>query len=1346
MNRGILVLISLLLGTYILASSVVAAQEASLYAKQDSWQQTMLATRANYQAWRAGRPGLDGLQFGPWNTTEPQAGALDASSFPEQGVDFDARSEDGKRLWLRRNEFADGVPNVMTCPDQTATYIARVITAAAPVTLQVGLGSDDGLKVWLNGSLLLTSDTPRGVVPDNNVLDLPLQTGENILLLRVYNIGGGCGFYFAPAGDQAAPLWNQIKSDFPAECGRMERDLNGESPIAWLSLPNPEKLERNLISRILGDRADADTGLGGELKKLADNADASPQRLDLYLRACAASDGRDRLNRINVEALRRAVNHLSVAHPDAYTKGADYLARLDAIIAQLPALDEGVNNADAAALAVVDTLVALQREALLANPLLDFDQVLLIRRNEALLGLPQNWQGNCSLPRRGYDNEILVLSPFAETTAPTRVFRPEQDVLVCDVDLNFDGKKMLFSMLGSHDRWQIWEMAADGTGLRQVTPGVEPDVDNYDACYLPDGRILFDSTRCFQGIPCVGGSDAVANLYSMNADGTGIRQLCFDQDHNWGPTVLNNGRILYARWEYSDTPHYFSRLLFHMNPDGTNQTEYYGSNSYWPNSMFYTRPIPNHPTKVVTIVSGHHGVPRMGELVVLDPAKGRKEADGVVQRIPGFGKPVEPVIADQLVENSWPRFLHPYPLSENFFLVSCKPAPDRPWGLYLVDTFDNMVLLHEEPGYAMLEPIPLRAQPLPPAIPDRVNLAKDNATVYLMDVYEGPGLRNVPRGTVKSLRLYSFHYAYQRIGGHECVGMEGPWDVRRILGTVPVAEDGSAYFHVPANTPIALQPLDADGKAVQVMRSWFTAMPGEVLSCVGCHEQQNTAPPSQFTVAARRTPDDIMPWYGKARGFSFKHEVQPVLDRHCVGCHGPEQAKDGVPNFMDPGAKPLSNLVAQLTNKPYNALHPYVRRPGPESDYHLQKPMEWHAGTSELVQLLQKGHKGVQLDREAWDRLITWIDLNVPDHGRWSDFTNIPDNGAARRAEMRAQYACLPSDPAEEELVPAAYPRDYVAPEEPVFAVEKPDLYDWPFPAEDAAARQAAAGQTVRRTIDLGEGVTMDFVLVPPGEFVMGGDQFADELPLTKVQIEAPFWLGVTEVTNAQYAHFNPDHDSGVLDQHNKDHTTPGYPANLPNQPVIRVNWSEALSFAAWLGQRSGEPCSLPTEAQWEWACRAGSAEAMSYGNLDADFGKIANLADASVRRLAVAGINPQPIPNPSPFQDFLPKDARFDDGERLMCDVAKYAPNAWGLQDMHGNVCEWTLSAYRPYPYADGDGRNDLNVQEKRVVRGGSWSDRPIRARAAFRVAYQPWQSIHNVGFRVMIPCTQSAEKLAAK
>ena len=119
-------------------------------------------------------------------------------------------------------------------------------------------------------------------------------------------------------------------------------------------------------------------------------------------------------------------------------------------------------------------------------------------------------------------------------------------------------------------------------------------------------------------------------------------------------------------------------------------------------AMFYARPLPGSPTKFVAIISGHHGVPRMGEMVLFDMAKGRQEDTGALQRIPGYGKPVKGIIKDALVDGSWPKFLHPYPLSDKYFLVSCKPTPESAWGIYLVDVFDNMLLLKEEPGFALV--------------------------------------------------------------------------------------------------------------------------------------------------------------------------------------------------------------------------------------------------------------------------------------------------------------------------------------------------------------------------------------------------------------------------------------------------------------------------------------------------------------------------------------------------------------------------------------------------------------------------------------------------------------------
>ena len=435
----------------------------------------------------------------------------------------------------------------------------------------------------------------------------------------------------------------------------------------------------------------------------------------------------------------------------------------------------------------------------------------------------------------------------------TTLMKPAKTEFVGDLKLDFDGDKMLFSMPGKHNRWQVWEIKADGSGLRQVTPGEEPDVDNYDPCYLPDGRILFTSSLAFHGVPCVGGGNQVANICKMNADGTGIRQLCFDQDQNWCPTVLNDGSVLYTRWEYSDTPHYFTRILFRMNPDGSGQMSYYGSNSYWPNSFFYAKPVPNHPTKLIV---RDLRPPRRAAHGRIDPVRSRqgplrgrwRGAAHPGQR-PGRSNPSSPTAWSMAHGRS---SCIPIRSATNTSWCPASPRRASKWGIYLVDVFDNMTLIKEQDGYVLFEPIPLRKTTRPPVIPDRIDLTKKDATVYLADIYPGPGLKGVPRGTVKKIRLYEPHFGYHGMGGHINIGIDGPWDVHRILGTVPVEADGSASFKVPANTPIAVQPLDAEGKAIQLMRSWYTAMPGESFSCIGCHDTQNAIPPSKPTIASQR--------------------------------------------------------------------------------------------------------------------------------------------------------------------------------------------------------------------------------------------------------------------------------------------------------------------------------------------------------------------------------------------------------------------------------------------------------------------------------------------------------------
>ncbi len=1047
-----------------------------------------------------------------------------------------------------------------------------------------------------------------------------------------------------------------------------------------------------------------------------------------------AGDPAFRLTAASAAALRRAVTDLAEAYGRRYPGGSAYLEQLDALLAEQKEAAGDAAERDR-------RFRALRREALLANPLIDCDRLLVVRRGEKNLGLPLNWQSNSSLKRGGFDNEIAVLSDLAGTPVIDTLHRPANGAFVGDVDLDFDAEKMLFSSIGSNKRWQIFEMSAGGGTPKELPLIREPDVDNYDACYLPDGRVLFTSTAPFTGVPCVKGSSHVSNIYRWDrSDGT-IRRLTFEQDHDWCPTVLNDGRVLYLRWEYSDIPHFVSRILFRMNPDGTQQMEYYGSNSYWPNAVFYARPCPGHASRFVGIVGGHHDVPRMGELVLFDTAQGRREAEGVVQRVCGRSREVKPIIRDGLVGKSRPKFLHPWPLNDRFFIVAAKPDPKSRWGIYLADVYDNLVLIADSPDGALLEPVPPAPRPRPPAVADKVDPAAKDASFYIADIYRGGGLAGVPRGAVKQLRLLTYHFAYHGMGGQvNRVGLDGPWDVKRIVGTVPVCPDGSAYFRVPANTPLSLQPLDADGKALQLMRSWATAMPGETLSCVGCHEGQNEVVPPANTQALQQPPADIEPWYGPVRGFSFVREVQPVLDHHCVRCHDgtPRDDNRAIPDFTarppvhpQAGSKNYNNGTAFTPS--YLALRRYVRGHTIESDIHMLYPTEFHADTTRLIRLLEKGHHGVRLEPEALDRLVTWIDLNTPAHGTWHEIVGMKKVARQRdrRREMNRRYAGIDEDP--EKIYPVTYEPP---PKSPAKVKKEPPpgpaaCDSWPFDAA-AAKKMQPRGADAEMTIDIGDNAALTLVRIPAGRFVMGSAAGRrDERPRAAVAVDA-FWMGAREVTNAQYARFDPAHDSRL--EHGDflqfSVRERGYPVNEPRQPVCRVDWRRATAFCRWLSKKTGRAVMLPTEAQWEWACRAGSDGPLWYGGTGVDFSKIANLADRALHGVDTFGWG---LPSGA-VPPWRPAAKTVDDGRRVSAPAGSFRPNPWGLHDMHGNVAEWTRSAYRPYPYRPGDGRNDPDADGKKVVRGGSWYDRPGEARSALRRACTPFHRVFDVGFRVII------------
>jgi formylglycine-generating enzyme required for sulfatase activity len=325
------------------------------------------------------------------------------------------------------------------------------------------------------------------------------------------------------------------------------------------------------------------------------------------------------------------------------------------------------------------------------------------------------------------------------------------------------------------------------------------------------------------------------------------------------------------------------------------------------------------------------------------------------------------------------------------------------------------------------------------------------------------------------------------------------------------------------------------------------------------------------------------------------------------------------------------------------------------------------------------------------------------------------------------------SGPAEDPERVHEVPREPIKPAMPEpLPTPEPQLVKaagWPFDVQEARRRQRAGGLW-EKTIDLGGDVTLKLTRIPAGEFVMGSTgEEADEYPVTRVAVRHGFWMSACEITNGQFRRFDPDHDSGLFMKRSLDANGPGIDLNGPKQPVLRVSWKQAVAFCQWLSARTGMPFTLPTEAQWEYACRAGTTTDLSYGNVDHDFSGHANVADKAISPIytVTGGV--------VVLQD-IPSDTGFDDKAIVTAEVGIYQPNAWGLHDMHGNVAEWTRSTYRPYPYQDDNGRNALSFDGRKVVRGGSFYDRPKRCRSGFRLSYPAWQRVHNVGFRVV--CTE--------
>jgi len=578
-------------------------------------------------------------------------------------------------------------------------------------------------------------------------------------------------------------------------------------------------------------------------------------------------------------------------------------------------------------------------------------------------------------------SSLCVLEPD-KGAGTVRTLLDDRKGVIRDPDVSYDGKRILFAWKQSdrEDDYHLYEMDAATGSVRPLTSGL--GFADYEAAYLPNGEIVFNSTRCVQIVDCWW--TEVSNLYLCDGDGRYLRRVGFDQVHTNYPTVTDDGRVLYTRWDYNDRGQIYPQPLFQMNLDGTAQTEAYGNNSWFPTTILHARAI-GGTQKIVAVLSGHHTRQR-GKLAVLDPSVGTQEAEGVQLVAPV--RETRAVRVDRYGQDG-EQWQYPYPLDERHYLVTYRPDEKGPhgrqFGLYFQDAAGRRELLVRDRRISCNQPVPLAPRKRPHVRPSTVRYARDTGVYYVRDVYLGGGLKGVSRGVVKRLRVVALEYRAAGIGRNGSGGpaggalsstpvsvRNGTWDVKKVLGTVPVHADGSAMFTVPARTPVYFQLLDANGFAVQTMRSWSTLQPGETFSCVGCHEAKSDVPPPDGRVptALRAGPQALRPFHGPARGFSFPKEIQPLLDRHCVRCHNDRTRRPG-------GAASRGEQPPRPGRIPATASHAHSEtavwalsdgiEPRRSADTKIPRFTWWsHKGTPEWVQYDFPSPKTVTCVRVYW--------------------------------------------------------------------------------------------------------------------------------------------------------------------------------------------------------------------------------------------------------------------------------------------------------------------------------------------------------------------------------------------
>ena len=590
-------------------------------------------------------------------------------------------------------------------------------------------------------------------------------------------------------------------------------------------------------------------------------------------------------------------------------------------------------------------------------------------------------------------------------TGATRVIVPEEEGrTVRDPEVDYDGRRIVFSMRkGRKDDYHVYTVNSDGSGLAQLTR--EKGVSDIDPVWLPDGDIIFSSTR--NPKYCMCNRHIMANLYRMKPDGANIHQIGVSTLFEGHSSVLPDGRILYDRWEYVDRNFGDAQGLWTCNPDGTRHAIYWGNNTTSPGGVINARAIAGDSSKVIAVLGSCHDRP-WGALGIIDRAKGVDGAEPVLRTWPEWYRGRIHAGGREDFDSSKAirlKYADPFPLDGSHFIAVRKTGRGDETALVYLDLHGNEIVFHEEaPGCH--SPVVLRTAKKPVVQSEQRTFEAPTAPglFYVQNIYVGTHMKGVAPGTVKALRVVESpeKRSWTRRRGWFGHGEEASamnwhsFENKRVLGTVPVEADGSAYFEVPANTFVYFQALDAEGKMVQSMRSGAYLQPGEKYGCVGCHESRvgEAAPVTAKPLAMQRAPSKLDGAYnlaGLEKGtpphfYGFQREVQPVFTAKCVACH--DYGKDAGKKLNlsgDRGAFFCTSYVDLWALGYVTCIGG-----GPAS---IQQAYSWGSHASKLTKKLY-GHGGVTLTDEERARIITWMDLNAPYYPQYE--CAYPDNPGGR--------------------------------------------------------------------------------------------------------------------------------------------------------------------------------------------------------------------------------------------------------------------------------------------------------------------------------------------------------------